>query len=285
MRGYTLSKSLNHCCAALLCLLGSLTANAEPLVLRFATYASERPSEELKKMEPFRLYLQQTLSKQGMSAVIQMRIFPSYGEAIEAVVNGKTDFARLGPVSYVIAKQRNQRLYLLAMESKHGGKVFNGVILVAVHSPIQNLSGLRGKRFAFGEANSTTGRYLVQEALMQAGISGRDLADYDFIGRHDKVAFAVAAGDYDAGAVNETTLEKYGQAKGLRKLASFVSPTHAWVARYGLDPAIAQRLQKALFAMKGDALEYVGRDGFLPASDSDYNGLRGSMRKAEAFDD
>ena len=278
-----LLKSLRLCCA--LCLLGCMTAHAEPLVLRFATYASERPSEELKKMEPLRLHLEKALTRQGMPVIIKMRIFPTYAEALEAVVNGKTDIARLGPVNYVIAKEQNPHIQLLAMESNHGEKSFNGVILVAADSPIRTLSDLRGKRFAFGDTNSTTGHYLAQEALMQAGITGRDLAEQNYIGRHDKVAFAVAAGDYDAGAVNETTLEKYGQEKGLRMLASFASPTHAWVARVGLEARVVMQLQKALFEMKGPALEYIGRDGFLPANDADYNSLRNSIRKAKTFED
>lgn len=285
MRESSSCKSLLACFTSLLCLLGSMAAVAGPPVLRFATYASERPSEELKKMEPFHLYLEQALAKQKMPVNIKMRIFPTYEEAVEAVVNGETDIARLGPASYVIAKKRNPDIQLLAMESKRGEKSFNGVILVASNSPIQTLSDLRGKRFAFGETNSTTGRYLAQEALIQAGITGRDLAEYDFIGRHDKVAFAVAAGNYDAGAANENVLEKYGQAKGLRKLASFASPTHAWVARAGLEARVVERLQKVLFEMKGDALEYISRDGFLPAMDADYDSLRSSMRKARAFDD
>lgn len=278
-------KILPRCFAILCCLFAHAAPAADVTVLRFATYASERPSEELKKIEPFHLYLEQTLAAQGLTADIRMRIYPSYDEAIAAVVNGETDFARLGPVSYVIAKKRNPRIRLLAMESKHGKKEFNGVILVAANSPMQTLSDLRGKRFAFGEANSTTGRYLAQEALVRAGIRARDLAEYDFVGRHDKVAFAVAAGNYDAGAVNETTLDKYGQEKGLRQLASFISPTHAWAARAGLDPKLARHLRQALLAMQSDALEYIGRDGFLAASDGDFDRLRGSMRRAAAFDE
>jgi phosphonate transport system substrate-binding protein len=255
------------------------------LVLHFATYASERPSEELKKMEPFRLYLEQELAKQGLSIQVKMRIFPSYEEAIDAVKHGTTDFARLGPVSYVIAKQQNPNIQLLAMESNHGEKYFNGVILVATNSPAKSLSDLKGKRFAFGEPNSTTGRYLAQEVLMQAGITARELASYEFVGRHDKVAFAVAAGNYDAGAVNETTLEKYGLTKRLRALVTYPSPTHAWAARSGLAMRLVESLQKSLFGMKGEALEYIGRDGFLPAKDSDYNGMRNSMMKTKSFGD
>lgn len=263
----------------------SIPVQAEPLVLRFATYASERPSEEFKKMEPFQHYLEQALADQGVPVVIKMRIFPTYEDAVEAVVNGDTDFARLGPVNYVIAKKQNPNIQMLAMESRNREKFFNGVILVAKDSPIKTLSDLKGKRFAFGEPNSTSGRYLAQEALMHAGVTGRDLADYNFVGRHDKVALAVSVGDYDAGACNDTTLEKYGESKGLRQLASFASPTHAWVARVGLNKRLIGHLKKAMLNMKGESLKYIGRDGFMPASDHDYDNLRNSMRKAKAFDD
>lgn len=265
-----------------MCLL-ALSANAEPL--RFATYASERPSEEFKKMEPIHQLLEQMLRIQGVLTPINMRIFPTYEDAVEAVVSGDTDIARLGPANYIIAKKQNPGIQLLAMESSQGKKFFNGVILVAANSPILTLSDLKGKRFAFGEANSTSGRYLAQEALMQAGITGRDLTEYDFVGRHDKVAFAVAAGSYDAGASNESTFNKYSKEKGLRKLATFPSPTHAWVARAGLDPAIVEKLQKSLLELKSPALGYLGRDGFLPSKDSDYDSLRSSMRRVQTFGD
>ncbi|MDD4928252.1 MAG: PhnD/SsuA/transferrin family substrate-binding protein [Gallionella sp.] len=278
-----MSSLLKSLCCALLLVCN--TADAEPTVLTFATYASERPSEEFKKMEPIRLHLEQVLAKQGMPATIRMRIFPTYEDAVDAVVSGDTDFARLGPANYVIARKQNPGIQLLAMESHHGGKFFDGVILVATHSPIKTLADLRGKHFAFGEANSTTGRYLAQEALMQAGINGRDLADYEFVGRHDKVAFAVSAGNYDAGAANETTLEKYGSSKGLRKLAAYPSPTHAWVGRAGLEARVVQQLQRALLEIKSPALKYIGRDGFMPAQDTDYDGLRNSMRKIKTFGD
>lgn len=271
--------------ACLLCLYSLTTQAAEPLELRFATYASERPSEELKKMEPFCLYIEQKLAKQGMQVKVKMRIHPKYEQAVEAVENGTADFARLGPVNYVITKNKKPNTQLLAMESSQGEKFFKGVILVATNSPIRRLADLKGKRFAFGEENSTSGRYLAQDALMQAGITGRDLAKYEYIGRHDKVAFAVAAGDFDAGAANETTLQKYGQEKGLRMLMSFSAPTHAWVARAGLDARVVEQLQKALLGMKGDILKYIGRDGFLPAKDTDYDPLRRIMDKINSFDD
>ncbi|MFY9261886.1 MAG: PhnD/SsuA/transferrin family substrate-binding protein [Gallionella sp.] len=268
----------------LLCLQSLSVQAAEPLVLNFATYASERPSEELKKMEPFCLYLEQKLARQGIPVKVKMRIYPQYEQATDAVENGEADFARLGPVSYIITKNKKPNIQLLAMESNQGGKFIQGVILVAINSPIRSMFDLKGTRFAFGEENSTTGRYLAQEALMQAGITGRHLAKYEYIGRHDKVAFAVAAGSYDAGAVNETVLEKYAYSKGLRKLISYSSPSHAWVGRAGLDARVVGALQKALFGMKGSVLKYIGRDGFLPAQDADYDSLRNTMNKVKSFE-
>lgn len=264
-------------------LAGMPAGAAEPRLLRFATYASERPSEELKKMEPFQQYLEKAMRLAGTPVQLKMRIFPSYDEAVDAVASGDVDIARLGPVSYVTAKTRQPKLLLLAMESSKGAKHFNGVILVAANSPITQLSDLRGKKFAFGEPMSTTGRYLAQATLLDAGLRVDDFADVDYLGRHDKVAFAVAAGTYDAGAANESTLFKHKEAKGLRKLAVFSSPTHGWVARPDLDPGLVKQVQNALLDMKGPALSYIGRDGFLPAVDGDFDELRKTMRKARQF--
>lgn len=255
----------------------------EPKVLRFATYATERPSEELRKMEPFQKDLELGLHGKGMATRVDVRIFPTYDEAMQALVNGDIDFARFGPVSYVIAKQKNPNLTLLAVEGHEGRKNFHGLIIVAKSSPIRSLTDLRGKRMAFGDPTSTTGRYLAQAELVKAGIVAKDLAGYDYLGRHDKVVFAVAAGNYDAGATNEGTFAKYAVGKNLRELTRFVSPTQAWVARSGLDSASIKALRAALLEIKGTGVEYIDRNGFLPATDADYDELRKIMKTAGAF--
>ena len=255
----------------------------EVRALRFATYATERPSEELRKMEPFQKAIEQNLRARGIDSRIEVRIYPTYDEGIEALVAGEADFARLGPVSYVQAKQRNPELNLLAVEEHEGRKHFSGLIVVSKQSFIRNLQDLRGKRMAFGDPTSTTGRYLAQAEMVKVGLSARDLASYDYLGRHDKVVFAVASGTHDAGATNERTFEKYAAEKNLRELARFPSPTQAWVARKGLEPQIAKALRSSLLDMKGSALEYIDRNGFLPGSDADYDELRKVIKAARAF--
>lgn len=270
--------------ASTLALTGQSRAD-EPKILRFATYATERPSEELRKMEPFQKDVELGLRRRGVAARIDVRIFPTYSEANSALVAGEVDFVRFGPASYVVAKQRNPDLILLAMEGHEGKKHFSGVIIVRDDSPIRTLADLRGKKIAFGDPTSTTGRYLSQGELIKAGVLAKDLAAYDYLGRHDKVVFAVASGAYDAGATNEGTFDKYAREKGLRELLRYPCPTQAWIARSGLDAKTVNALRETLLAMKGPGLGYIDRNGFQAASDSDYDELRKAFKIAPSFTD
>lgn len=270
------------------CLLGARLHGADsapPEALSFGVYTHIRSTEMLRKMAPLQAYLQGALAKRGVPVQLTLRIFPSYTSAIDALAQGQVDFARYGPVSYVLAKERNPNLRLLAMESNGGAKSFNGVISVSADSPIQSVAELRGKRIAFGDRRSTTGRYLAQAALLEAGIGAQDLAGYSYLGRHDKVAFAVAAGNYDAGATNENTFKKYAAEKGLRKLLEFPCVTKPWVAREGLADKIFEALRDALLTLDApEVLGQIARDGLLPARDADYDEIRRAMNRAGGFD-
>lgn len=255
----------------------------ESKVLVFGSYATERPSEEFHKMEPFRTALEQGLRERGQDYRVDVRIFPTYEEGVQAITGGTVDFARLGPANYVLVKQRNPALHLLAAEAREGRKYFSGLIIVPERSTIRTLADLRGRTMAFGDPTSTTGRYVPQAALAKAGITARDLAGFDYLGRHDKVVFAVASGTHDAGATNEGTFDKYAERRGLRALIRFPSPTQAWVARPGLDAEVEETLRATLFSLTGPALDYIDRNGFLPADDSDYEELRQIIEDAGRF--
>ena len=278
------------CPATLLCLMLCIlipdhSSAAERRVLTFSSYATERPSEEFRKMEPFRQAVEQGMRDRGEDVKVDVRIFPTYEEGMNAIIEGKVDFARVGPVNYVLSIGQNPGLTLIAAESHQGRNRFSGLIITTKISSIHSLHELRGKRFAFGDPSSTTGRYLPQAELVKAGIYAKDLADYAYLGRHDKVVFAVASGNYDAGATNERTYDKYTHELGLRELARFPSPTQAWIARAGLDPGLVQVLRDTLFSLQGPALDYIDRNGFLPAKDSDFDELRSLMKTAHRFGD
>ncbi|MEO6708997.1 MAG: PhnD/SsuA/transferrin family substrate-binding protein, partial [Planctomycetota bacterium] len=142
---------------------------------------------------------------------------------------------------------------------------------------------LKGKTFAFGDRNSTIGRYLVQEHLLEAGIHAGDLKRFEYLERHDKVAAAVLAGDFEAGAVKESNCE---EAKGqLRALVTFPNVTKPWVAREGLDLAVTGALRDSLLEIKNPvALKALKVSGFALTSDAEYVSVQQSMQAAEAFE-
>ncbi|OQX36959.1 MAG: hypothetical protein B0D91_07920 [Oceanospirillales bacterium LUC14_002_19_P2] len=197
----------------MLLMLTASPINAE-VFLRFGVYTSDKPTEMVRKFRPVLNALEHQLTTVLDEPVrIRLKVAASYEQGIEDLVSGKVDFARMGPASYVISKQRNPELQLLAMESKKGSRTFFGIICVHEQSPLQTVGELKGRTFAFGDKHSTIGRYLSQHLLSAEGIRADDLAGYEYLDRHDRVGAAVGAGQFDAGSLKESTFRKL-QKKG-----------------------------------------------------------------------
>lgn len=253
--------------------------------LSFGVYQTDKATVMYKLFTPFLESLQEDISKRlNAPCDIELSIFKTYDDAIDALVSGRVDFVHFGPASYITAKERNPAIELLAMEHDHGQKTFQGVIIVARTSPIQTIEDLRGKRFAFGDKNSTIGRYLVQAELVAHGVHASDLPGHVYLERHDQVASAVEHGDFDAGSVKFSSFKKANVKNKLRVLATFDNVTKPVVARAGLDRATFTAIQEALFACKDEAyFKDQGITGFMAATDDDYSSVREGMKKADEF--
>lgn len=268
---------------ALVVASGSASATVN---LKFGVYTSDNRSAMEEKFRPVLRSLETDLGIILNETVkIELKVARTYDEGIEDLASGRVDFARLGPASYVIAKDRNDGVQVLAMESKKGQKVFKGVICVANDSPIQSVADLRGKSFAFGDENSTIGRYLSQLHLVNNDIRAGDLSRYEYLGRHDKVGIAVGRGKFDAGALKNSTFKKLVK-KGvpIRSIATFDNVTKPWVASSGLSDRLTGAVRKALLNMSdANALKALGKDGFLEGSDADYAEIRRAIRENARF--
>jgi len=260
--------------------------SAETLSLSFGVYQTDKATVMYRMFTPLLESIQDDVSKRLDRPVdIQLTIFKSYDDGITALVQGRVDFVHFGPASYIKAKDQNPNVQLLAMEHENGEKRFKGVIVVAKNSPIQTIADLKGKRFAFGDKNSTIGRYLVQAELVNRGLHGKDLASFKYMERHDQVAGAVELGDFDAGSVKSGTFKKYEEKGTLRKLCDFDNVTKPVVARAGLDAQVFSALQQALFALKDESvLKELKVTGFMPTTDEEYDFVRKGMKKAEEFE-
>lgn len=274
---------------AALCCADSVSTQARQgprIELTCGVYTSDRATTMYRMFTPVLEQLQDGLEERLHRPVnIELRICKTYDEALQAFVEGKVDFVRFGPASYVLAKDINPEVELLAMESKDGERVFQGMIVVLKDSPIKKLDDLRGCSFAFGDENSTIGRFLAQDQLLKAGIKAADLDRYAYLGRHDVVYTAVEVGDFDAGSLKDSTFRKLNKKNQLRVLVAFDNVTKPWVAREGLDPAIKRALRASLLAIDDEeALRALKVDGFLPADDEHFAVTRSAMARARAFE-
>ncbi len=278
---------IKNICVGLFTLAVSSSAIAEEAIrLNFGVYSSNKPSAMVKVFKPTLKELESRMSsKLGREVDIRMQIAKDYDQGISHLTSGKVDFSRFGPASYLEAKRMNKDIKIVAMESKNSSKVFYGVIAVHSDSDIKQPSDVINRSFAFGDEGSTIGRFLSQRFLQENNILAEDLSTYEYLGRHDKVGTAVGAGDFDAGALNESTFKKLVEkGEPIRELVRFPNVTKPWIARSGLDPIVFSALKQSLLELKNEkALKGLKTDGFLEGSDSDYAQIRAAMENNYMF--
>ena len=274
-------------CGALLGLAPRFASAAEPspprpLVLAVHPYLA--PQEIEKRFAPLAAILARTLG-----AEVVVRVGGSYTKHINAVGRDQVDVAFMGPAAYVRMLDRYGSKPLLArFEVAHEPNLY-GVIAVPQGSPLHTLAELRGRRFAFGDPESTMSYYVPAWLLMTSGVPLATLGDQRFLGSHPNVALAVLAGDYDAGALKREVYDQYA-ARGLRVLAELPpTPDHVFVTRADFPPASVAKLREALLALdqRADGRRVLaelhpGLTRLIPASESDYQTLRAMIRAVVA---
>ena len=95
---------------------------------------------------------------------------------------------------------------------------------------------------------------------------------------------AVANGHYDGGIVKENTFKKYTESRGIKSIGHFFIPTKPWVVKEGFDKKLFTDLQRALLQLTDPkVLKALGQDGFLLASDGDYDPILKAMTASKEF--
>lgn len=212
---------------------------------------------------------------------VEIIMSKDYESHIEALANGKVDIAYIGPVSYVKLVDTYGPHPLLGRLEIGGKGTFYGAIVASSSGPIKTLSDIKGKRFAFGDVDSTMAHFVPRYMLYKAGVDVGDLGGYEFLPNHDSIAIGILSGNFDAGAIKSETYLKY-KDKGLRAVAlSDMYSEHPIVVRKGLDPVLVNKLRDALLALRGtpEAVRIAssinpGASGFGPVTNHDYDNLR-----------
>jgi phosphonate transport system substrate-binding protein len=275
----------------ILCLLGCGESGKSAKVLRVGFVPAEDAQQVMQNAQPIVDILQKEL---GME--IQPFVAADYTGVVEALRVNKLDVAFLTPASYVLAKNEANVKVVLKSERK-GIASYYAVIITRADSGIQTLEDLRGKTFAFGDALSTTGNIFPRKMFKERGIDPvRDFKQILYSGGHDATVLAVLNGKVDAGATyanspdsDDTAWMRYlknpEDVKKIRAVAfSEPIPADNLVINGNLDDAVAKKVEEIFLQLSRDPKgkqmmrDLYQIDGFVPATDRDYDSVR------QAFD-
>src|ERR1051326_4652563 len=202
----------------------------------------------VKEKEPLKAYLEQKLGRP-----VNLIIPTSYNATVEALGNGSLDFAYLGGLTYVKA---HARYGVVPLVQRSSDLQFRAYFITASQSGIHSLSDLKGKTFAFGDINSTSGHLMPYLEMRQAGVDPDTAMKYRYTGSHPATAKAVESGAVEAGALDETVYDsmvaegKLDPAKVRVFHTSKPFVDYVWVGRKDLDEAMQEKFVQAFTELK-----------------------------------
>jgi phosphonate transport system substrate-binding protein len=230
----------------------------------------------VEQKKPLKDYLEA-----AMGQPVELVIPTSYNATVEGLGNGSLDFAYLGGLTYVKA---HAQYGVTPLVQRQSDMQFHSLFITQAGSSVHSLSDLKGKSFAFGDINSTSGHLMPYWAMRNAGIDPDSELKFRYTGSHSATAKAVEAGAADAGALDETVFKQVtsnGDVDPSKVRVFFTTPPfvdYVWVARKDVNPALAERFAQAflnLQAPKDQAiLDIVRGTQFVRANDDEYGTLR-----------
>jgi phosphonate transport system substrate-binding protein len=235
----------------------------------------------IDQKKPLRDYLAAKLGRD-----VDLVIPTNYNATVEALGNGSLDFAYLGGLTYVKA---HAQYGVVPLVQRTSDRQFHSLFITQTGSAINGLKDLRGKKFAFGDINSTSGHLMPFYAMTEAGLDPEKDLSYRYTGNHPATAKAVEAGVVDAGAMDESVYHAMIDGNQLDKSKVRVFYTtppfldYVWVARKDAAPADRAAFANAFLALHAPAdagvLEILRGTTFVRASDGEYDLLRSIATK------
>lgn len=127
-----------------------------------------------------------------------------YNGVIEGLLGGNLDMAWLGASAYAKVYLTDPTAVepVLTKINADGSFGYHSIGFARVDSGIKNLEDMKGKKFGFGDPNSTSGYLIPSIEIPAAGYtmqSGDHFGEVVFTGGHEQTIVAVNNGDVDAG--------------------------------------------------------------------------------------
>ena len=256
----------------ILSLFIAISLSAE--VLSFGAISTVNNNIMKKKLKPLMKYISKTISKD-----LKFKTGFDYTDTINKFKNGEYDLGFIGPSPYVIATDTDvsSLKIIVGLNNKCNGN-FHSSIIVKKDSDIETLQDLKGKTFAFGSPQSTLSYFMPMNLLKNQGID-KELSEYVFLGKHDKVAKNVIIGKYDAGGIKGSVAKKY--SKYLKIIANTRHvPDFLIVANKNMPDAMVAKIREALLKPEAQKLAKFVKSsatGFRKRTHQDYMELKNIM--------
>ena len=215
-----------------------------------------------------------------------------HAAAVEALRNGDADISFMGALPFVLAEDQIGAVPLLS-EVYRDQASYSGRIFVRRDSGIETLADLKGRDIAFTDPVSESGYLYPLDLFVQDGLI-KNISDADtffghkfFAGGYQQAMQAMANGLVDAAGASQyadllLTPEQQAQVKVLAESQQI--PSHAIIARPGLDPDLQARFTDAMLSLNTaenrHLLTYLyGPDGYVPADPAVYEDVRNTARR------
>jgi phosphonate transport system substrate-binding protein len=230
----------------------------------------------IKEKAPLKTYLEQKLGRP-----VNLIIPTSYNATVEALGNGSLDFAYLGGLTYIKA---HARYSVVPLVQRSSDLQFRSYFITSANSSIHSLGDLKGKTFAFGDINSTSGHLMPYLEMRQANVDPNTSLKFRYTGSHPATAKAVESGAVDAGALDETVYNSMiaegkldsSKVRIFYKSKPFVD--YVWVSRKDVDPATQEKFAQAFTELKegqdDEILKILRGTNFVRANNEEYTVLR-----------
>lgn len=259
-----------------------------PTRLRFSFVPQGELQDNGAAMQPLFSDLEKAL---GMPVEI---VTPtSYGAVTESLLAGAIDMAKLGPATYVSVRKSDPRILPFATTvrkadafSEENIAAYYSLLIVRQHGSVASIAGLRGKRVALADPESTSGTLIPIHVFSRQ--LGTPLSDYfsriGYSGNHEQSINALLRKEVDAAFISSGSLGSLIAAGKVRRSdirvlwKSAPIPFDPFVYRDQLCEDIKTKIRGVFFnkasAHQQATLNNVHAEEFVPANDKDYDIIR-----------
>jgi phosphonate transport system substrate-binding protein len=265
--------------AALLCFNAATALAAAPVKIGVAAMIS--PKETVKYYGQLVNYIGTKLGQP-----VQMVQEENYDKTDNLLESGELSVAFVCAGPYVKDHEKFGAELLVAPQS-YGQPFYNAYIIVHKDSPIRDLAGLKGKKFAFTDPKSNTGKivptYMVGKEFKTT--PEKFFSKVMYTKSHDKSMEAVAKKVVDGASIDSLIYDYAAkknpqftsQTKIIRKSPKYGIPPV--IVRKDTDPVLKAKIKDIFLNMHKDRegkaiLDGIMVDKFIVPKDSDYNSVR-----------